>query len=38
LSPRRPPRYDLEVRVRPVLPIAVRIAGFFDRVNPLWPP
>jgi 2-hydroxychromene-2-carboxylate isomerase len=30
--------YDLEIRVRPVLPIAVRIAGFFDRVNPLWPP
>ena len=21
-----------------VLPIAVRIAGFFDRVNTLWPP
>ena len=31
-------RYDLDVRVRPVLPIAVRIAGFFDRINPLWPP
>ena len=31
-------RFDLDVRVRPVLPIAVRIAGFFDRVNPLWPP
>jgi 2-hydroxychromene-2-carboxylate isomerase len=31
-------RYDLDVRVRVVLPIAVRIAGFFDRVNPLWPP
>jgi 2-hydroxychromene-2-carboxylate isomerase len=31
-------RYDLDVRVRPVLPIAVRIAGFFERVNPLWPP
>jgi 2-hydroxychromene-2-carboxylate isomerase len=30
--------YDLDVRVRVVLPIAVRIAGFFDRVNPLWPP
>ena len=30
--------YDLDVRVRPVLPIAVRIDGFFDRVNPLWPP
>ncbi|HKC52895.1 MAG TPA: DsbA family protein [Myxococcota bacterium] len=31
-------RYDLDVHVRPVLPIAVRIDGFFDRVNPLWPP
>ncbi len=30
--------YDLEFAVRPVLPIAVRIPGFFDRVNPLWPP
>ena len=30
--------FDLDVRVRVVLPIAVRIAGFFDRVNPLWPP
>ena len=30
--------YDLEVNVRPVLPIAVRIPGFFDTVNPLWPP
>ena len=30
--------YDLTVHVRPVLPIAVRIDGFFDRVNPLWPP
>ena len=31
-------QYDLEVVVRPVLPIAVRIEGFFKRVNPLWPP
>lgn len=31
-------RFDLDVHVRPVLPIAVRIEGFFDRVNPLWPP
>ena len=31
-------RYDLSVVVRPVLPIAVRIDGFFKRVNPLWPP
>jgi 2-hydroxychromene-2-carboxylate isomerase len=30
--------YDVDLRVRVVLPIAVRIAGFFDRVNPLWPP
>jgi 2-hydroxychromene-2-carboxylate isomerase len=30
--------YLLSVRVRPVLPIAVRIDGFFERVNPLWPP
>jgi 2-hydroxychromene-2-carboxylate isomerase len=30
--------YDLDVHVRVVLPIAVRIDGFFDRVNPLWPP
>jgi 2-hydroxychromene-2-carboxylate isomerase len=30
--------YDLDVNVRVVLPIAVRIDGFFDRVNPLWPP
>ena len=31
-------RFDVDVQVRVVLPIAVRIAGFFDRVNPLWPP
>jgi len=31
-------QYDLNVVVRPVLPIAVRIDGFFKRVNPLWPP
>ncbi len=30
--------YDLDLRVRPVLPIAVRIEGFFETVNPLWPP
>ena len=30
--------YDVDVNVRPVLPIAVRIPGFFDTVNPLWPP
>jgi 2-hydroxychromene-2-carboxylate isomerase len=31
-------RYDLEVRVRPVLPLAVREPDFFQKVNPLWPP
>jgi 2-hydroxychromene-2-carboxylate isomerase len=30
--------YDLEVRVKPVLPLAVRDPEFFQRVNPLWPP
>lgn len=30
--------YDLELQIRPVLPIAVRIEGFFETVNPLWPP
>lgn len=30
--------YDLDLRIRPVLPIAVRIDGFFEAVNPLWPP
>jgi 2-hydroxychromene-2-carboxylate isomerase len=30
--------YDVDVNLRPVLPIAVRIDGFFDTVNPLWPP
>ena len=30
--------YDLDVRIRIVLPIAVRVPGFFDQVNPLWPP
>ena len=30
--------YDVDVHVRVVLPIAVRIDGFFERVNPLWPP
>lgn len=31
-------RYDLNVRMRFVTPIAVRIPGFFKTVNPLWPP
>ena len=30
--------YDIDVRVRVVLPLAVRVRGFFDSVNPLWPP
>ena len=30
--------YDVDIDVRVVLPIAVRIPGFFDTVNPLWPP
>jgi 2-hydroxychromene-2-carboxylate isomerase len=30
--------YDVDITVRVVLPIAVRIPGFFDTVNPLWPP
>ncbi len=30
--------FDLDLRIRPVLPIAVRIANFFETVNPLWPP
>jgi len=30
--------YDVDVRIRIVLPIAVRVPGFFDQVNPLWPP
>jgi 2-hydroxychromene-2-carboxylate isomerase len=28
--------YELEVRFRPVLPIAVRTPDFFQRVHPLW--
>jgi 2-hydroxychromene-2-carboxylate isomerase len=30
-------RYDLDVRVRPVYPLAVRTPGFFKRQNPRWP-
>ncbi len=30
--------YDVDIKVRPVYPIAVRIPGFFKQVNPLWPP
>lgn len=31
-------RYDFAPRMRVVLPIALRIPGFFKQVNPLWPP
>ena len=31
-------RYDAAVTMRIVRPIAVRIPGFFRKVNPLWPP
>lgn len=31
-------KYDVAPRMRIVLPIAVRIPGFFKQVNPLWPP
>jgi 2-hydroxychromene-2-carboxylate isomerase len=31
-------RYDVALRVRVVLPIAIRVPGFFEQVNPLWPP
>jgi len=30
--------YDVDIAVRPVYPIALRIPGFFKKVNPLWPP
>ena len=29
--------WDVDLRLRPVLPIAVRTPEFFDRVHPLWP-
>lgn len=31
-------RMDAAPRMRIVLPIAIRIPGFFKQVNPLWPP
>lgn len=31
-------RFDVAPRMRIVLPIALRIPGFFKQVNPLWPP
>jgi len=30
--------YDVTVKVKPVLPLAVRKPEFFEQVNPLWPP
>lgn len=30
--------YDVAPRMRIVLPIAIRIPGFFKNVNPMWPP
>lgn len=30
--------YDLDIRVRPVYPLAVRFGEFFDRAHPLWVP
>ncbi len=30
--------YDVKANVRPVYPIAVRIAGFFKNANPMWGP
>jgi 2-hydroxychromene-2-carboxylate isomerase len=30
--------FDVAITVRPVYPIALRIPGFFKKVNPLWPP
>lgn len=31
-------KYDAQANMRIVRPIAVRIPGFFQKVNPLWPP
>ena len=31
-------KYDVDVRVRPVYPIAVRMDNFFKKINPLWVP
>ncbi|WP_337186401.1 DsbA family protein [Phenylobacterium sp.] len=29
-------RYDVDMRIRPVYPLAVRVDGFFDRQDPRW--
>lgn len=31
-------RYEVEINVRVVRPLALRDPGFFERINPLWPP
>ncbi len=31
-------KYDFDIVLKVVRPIAVRIPGFFEQVNPLWPP
>ena len=30
--------WDVDLRVRPVLPLAIRTPDFFEHVHPLWPP
>ncbi len=30
-------RYDVDLQVRPVYPLAVRVDGFFERQDPRWP-
>ena len=30
-------RYDLDLKIRPVYPLAVRVDGFFERQDPRWP-
>ena len=29
--------YDVDLRIRPVYPLAVRVDGFFERQDPRWP-
>ena len=30
-------RYDIDLKIRPVYPLAVRVDGFFERQDPRWP-
>lgn len=30
-------RYDVDLKIRPVYPLAVRVDGFFERQDPRWP-